>query len=121
MLPKAKMVRAAIEKMYEDTCTVTCMEEYQKENGATGFKSVVKYQDAPCKLSYSSDSATVQGEEAATAGQTIKLFIAPEVVIPAGSTISVTHEGVTEDYKKSGIRAVYSTHQEIVLEREENA
>ena len=120
MLPKAKMVRHALEKMYDDTCTITCMEEQEKANGATGFLPVVKYQDEPCKLSYSPGPSAVQGD-VATINQTIMLFIAPEVVIPAGSVITVTHEGVTEDYKRSGICAMYPTHQEIILEREENA
>ena len=40
----------------------------------------------------------------------------PEVYVPPGSVIEVTQNGITRKYKHSGISAVYTNHQEIVLE-----
>ena len=119
MLSQDKMVkkaRKAIETMYVDTCTITNKEEYEKENGSTGFRDTILCENEPCKLSYSSTSSAVQGEVAASVGQSIKLFISPDVPIPEGSKISVTHDGVTGEYKRSGVPAMYATHQEIVLD-----
>ena len=116
-----KKARKAIEITYIDTCTITNKEEYEKENSSTGFKDVIKCENAQCKLSYSSIPEASPGEVSTSAGQTIKLFIAPEIDIPAGSIITVTHYGVAGKYKRSGIPAVYVTHQEIILVREEQS
>ncbi|BBM48390.1 hypothetical protein JMUB3933_1906 [Leptotrichia wadei] len=51
--------------------------------------------------------------------QVVTLFISPEVYIPPGSMIEVTQNNVTKRYKHSGISAVYTNHQEIVLEVEQ--
>ena len=47
---------------------------------------------------------------------TVVLFIAPEVEIPSGSKITVTQNGKTTDYCRSGESAVYTSHKEIALE-----
>lgn len=111
-----KRARKAIETMYVDTCTITNKEEYEKENGSTGFRDTIICENEPCKLSYSSTSSAVQGEVAASVGQSIKLFISPDIQIFEGSKISVTHDGVTGEYKRSGVPAMYTTHQEIILD-----
>lgn len=51
-----------------------------------------------------------------TVSQSVVLFIAPEVEIPSGSKITVTQNGKTTDYCRSGESAVYTSHQEIALE-----
>ena len=48
--------------------------------------------------------------------QSVTLYIDPSVDIPEGSKITVTQNGVTRDYERSGRPAVYSCHQEIPLE-----
>ena len=48
--------------------------------------------------------------------QSITLFIDRAVTVPEGSKITVTQNGVTGVYEKSGKPAIYSTHQEIPLE-----
>jgi len=109
--------RKAIELLYEHTCTVI---EYQKVKDAvtkvTSSKEVGILENQPCKLSYSTIKGTNQTESAGVIVQVIKLFIAPEVIIKPGSKIIVTHNGITESYKNSGVPAVFSSHQEIILE-----
>lgn len=51
--------------------------------------------------------------------QTVKLFCAPELVIPAGSDIEVKHRGRVLTFRASGVPAVYDSHQEIPLEHKE--
>lgn len=62
-------------------------------------------------------SITITGNEAAASKtQTAKLFISPEIEVKAGSKISIAHQGKTIDYKRSGEPAVYTNHQEIMLD-----
>lgn len=109
-------VRTAIQSLYDGKCTVTVRQEYTKENSSTGFQEVVLIEDEPCRLSFSNTSSTKEGEVAASVSQVTELFIAPEVNIPSGSKITVTQNGETVDYAKSGVKAKYDTHQEIILE-----
>ena len=102
---------------YEGTCKII---EYRpatdSETKITTHSEVVAVEEQPCKLSYSGLSATEQSETAAAVGQSVKLFIAPEITINPGSKIVVTQHGVTFEYAVSGKPAVYPTHQEIELE-----
>ena len=113
MLSQHQMVkvRKAFEKMYDSTCTVIVHEEYEKENGSTGFHDVTVLEDEPCKVQYSSVKAAVQDAAVATVSQEIRLFISPDVEIPTGSKIIVN----SVNYTHSGVGAKYPTHQEIVL------
>ncbi len=54
--------------------------------------------------------------DAVTIAQVTKLFIAPEINIKAGSKLVITHEGVTTEYIRSGVPAIHSNHQEVVIE-----
>ena len=69
-----------------------------------------------CHLSYSSTALAAGSDTVTGVAQTIKLFLAPEPVVPPGSRIEVTQQGRTESYAQSGKAAVYSSHQEILLE-----
>lgn len=102
--------------MYDGTCTVTVQEEYEEKNGSTSFRQVVTIEDEPCHLSFSNTSSTKEGEVAATVAQVTELFISPDISIAPGSKITVTQNGVTTDYTRSGKPAVYATHQQIVLD-----
>lgn len=104
-------VRNAFEKMYDSVCTVVVHEEYEKPNGSTGFRDVTTLEDEPCHLQYTGVSAATQGDAVATVAQEIRLFLSPDVEIPAGSKITVN----SVNYTHSGVVAEYATHQEIVL------
>ena len=118
MLSKAQMVRVrkAVESLYEGLCTVTERQPYSRPNKSTGFKEVTVVKDQPCRLSFSSIPAAEQSETGATLQQSIRLFIAPEIDILPGSRITVTQDGRTVCYCRSGQPAVYAAHQEIDLE-----
>lgn len=107
--------KKAIESTYCDTCTVV---EVQKEKvkGVVKTQEVIVLEDQPCKLSFESIHTATKTEAATEITQEIKLFICPEIEIRSGSKIIVTHLGKTYEYARSGIPAVYETHQEILLE-----
>ena len=110
------MVRAAIERLYKGKCTIA---EFQPVKDpvtkVTSKQEVNVLTDQPCRLSFKNISSTSAGD-AATVNQIVTLFIAPEIVIKAGSKITVTQNGVTTAYTRSGQPAVYSNHQEVILQ-----
>lgn len=109
--------RAALEKHhYKDVCSVIQYQDTKDpKTKLTSKQEVTVLENQPCKLSFETVKGA-EGTDTATAlSQIIKLFIAPEVKIPPGSKIVITHEGRTGEYSQSGIPAVYPTHQEIVL------
>ena len=108
-------VRKALEKGYIGTFTVTEHKKITKPNHTTGFSDVDVLVDQPCRLSFSS-SPSVRDGDVPEISQTVKLFFAPEVTVKEGSKITVTQNGVTTEYKQSGVPAVYQTHKEIILE-----
>lgn len=110
------MQRKAIESMLEDTGTVYAQTE-RVENGRTKKAVSCVYQDIPCRLSFSSISATSAGDGADKAPQTVKLFVLPDVDIKAGSRIHVVRaSGAVSDWRAAGRPADYQTHKEYVLE-----
>ena len=119
MFQKNAMVKArkAIESMYDGICTITEYQEYIKPNKSTGYHEVVVLEEQPCRLSFSSSPNTnPQDNNAAEISQTIKVFLSPDIRVNAGSKLTITQNGVTTEYKNSGVPAVHETHQEITLE-----
>jgi hypothetical protein len=104
--------RKAIESLYEGVCTITGSQEVIVEDGTTEFEEVVICEGQPCRLSFGS-SKTQTGEAATETTQEAKLFLAPEIVVPAGSHVVVTQHERMWEYKLSSTPAVYSSHQEI--------
>lgn len=112
-----KMHRKAIEATYDGTCRIYGMRSVKDpDTKVTRQEEVLVQERIPCHLSYSSTTPAAGSSTVTAVIQTIKLFLAPEPVIPPGSRIEVTQQGRTESYGQSGKAAVYSSHQEILLE-----
>ena len=108
------MVRAAIERLYKGLCSVKVkVSSVNEETGETVFTEKAVLTEQPCRLSFQSRNSA---DGYNTVSQSVVLFIAPEVEIPSGSKITVTQNGKTTDYCRSGESAVYTSHQEIALE-----
>ena len=109
--------RKAIESLYKGQCTVS---EYQSVNDPvtkiTEKQEVAVLTGQPCRLSFKAVTGTTTADGAANITQAVKLFIAPELNIKPGSKLTVMQNGVIADYQSSGQPAVYTHHQEIVLE-----
>lgn len=109
---------AAIKSLWRGKCTVTVRnnDTTDENTGRVVVGEVDTYTDEPCRISFDTVNATQPENNAANIVQSITLFIDRAVVIPEGSKITVTQNGATSVYEKSGKPAVYSTHQEIPLE-----
>lgn len=108
--------RTVLEQTYKGQCTVwVCQPDTDPVTKLTDPKrETVVLENQPCRLSFAS-SPPASGSPAASAPQAIKLFLAPEVVIRAGSKIAVTQDDRTVVYASSGQPAIYASHQEIEL------
>ena len=114
-----KSAREAIHSMWDGLCTAFENKNSKDKYGIVSSEKVEFCRDVPCRLSFKTISQAEQTEWGANVSQVVKLFISPEVYIPPGSTIEVTQNNVTRRYKHSGISAVHTNHQEIVLESEQ--
>jgi len=109
-------MRQAVESRYSGKCTVVEMRSVKDlVTNITTLKEVTVLTDQPCNIAYKSAEATTIVGGVAVQNQTIKLFISPDVTIKAGSKITVTKNGQTTAYKRSGLPAFYPSHQEINL------
>lgn len=118
MLSKNQVVatRNAIEKLYTHTCSIVIKEKIKKPDHSTGFGEKILFENQPCRISFSSISTVNETSHAGLKQQTIKLFISPDLKIDEGSKIIVNHDGIESLFSKSGVSALYPTHQEINLE-----
>ena len=112
-----RMHRKAIEATYDGTCRIYGMQSLKDPVTKVTRQEETLVQDGiACHLSYSSTALAAGSDTVTGVAQTIKLFLDPEPVVPPGSRIEVTQQGRTESYAQSGKAAVYSSHQEILLE-----
>lgn len=116
MVKELEKAKKAIQSLWTGVCNIFGFKDTEDKYGATIHTEVMLFENLPCRLSFKNISQTNQTESFAVSSQVVKLFITPEVYVPPGSMIEVTQNGVTRKYKHSGISAVYTNHQEIVLE-----
>ena len=108
--------RKALEMLWKGICTVQVMQEvFNEVTKRTEFKEVTLYENKPCKLSFESITSANEVDNVASISQGTKLFIGNEYLIPAGSKITVTQNGKTTAYERSGEPAIYTNHQEVPL------
>lgn len=111
--------RKALEMLWKDRCSIfQQVEQTDPTTKLTDFQETPLLEDQPCKLSFEKLIST-DGEPVAAVGQSVKLFLSPDVVIPAGCKVVVTRSNDLErvfTYASSGEPGVFSNHQEITLE-----
>lgn len=107
--------KSALRLLWKDICIVTEYQDYTKENKSTGQHEVIVLENEPCKLSFETLQTTNQTETTADLVQKAKLFIDSEIIVKAGSKITVQHNGRTFKFKQSGEPGIFTNHQEIIL------
>lgn len=110
--------RKAIESLYIDKCDIIqLVSEKNPINKRTELTEKVVHKSVPCRLSIKNLAPASDSDTGSSASQLITVFLAPELDIPAGSKFLITHYGRTFKYESSGYPAIYSSHQEIRLQR----
>ena len=113
--------RRKIEMLYEDRASISRYGEYtdpHKKETKLGLFSV--YENVPCRLSRLGMATNRQSETVNEIVYETKLFISPDYEIKQGDVIEVTR-GIVKRVYKAGEPVVYSTHQEISLQRGDRA
>lgn len=110
--------RKALEKLWKDRCTIIHRVNITDPvTKLTDFEETPLLENQPCKLSFES-LASADGDPVAVTSQAVKLFLSPDVVIPAGCKVIVTRPNDLErefTFVSSGEPGVFSNHQEINL------
>ena len=92
-----------LQKLWRDTCSIYNFEKVKDpKTKTTEFKEVLVQENIPCRISFQNISSTTETPSIAVTNQVIKLFLSNKVEIK-------------ENYKASGIPAIYSVHQEVIL------
>ena len=111
--------RKALEMLWKDRCSIfQQVEQTDPTTKLTDFQETPLLEDQPCKLSFEKLIST-DGEPVAAVGQSVKLFLSPDVVIPAGCKVVVKRFNELNrefTYASSGEPGVFTYHQEITLE-----
>lgn len=109
--------KEAIRRLWTGKATITVLDGVlNPANGRTEPQERTVASEVPCRISHATVKSTEPSEEAAVVAQSVTLLIDPDLDIPEGSKITVTQNGVTRDYERSGKSAVYTCHQEVPLE-----
>ena len=110
--------RKAIESLYIDKCDIIQLVSAKNPvNKRTELTEQVVHKSVPCRLSVKNIATASDSDTASSAVQVTTVFMAPELDIPAGSKFLITHYGREFKYESSGYPAIYSSHQEIRLQR----
>lgn len=111
--------RRALERLWKDRCTISQrVKVIDPDTKLTRFTESTLLEDQPCKLSFETLSVA-DGSPVAAVSQGAKLFLSPDVMIPAGCKIIIKRHNDLErefTYAKSGEAGVFTNHQEIPLE-----
>lgn len=113
MLSQNQMVRASLEALYRDMAVFFVESVMEDENGV--LKSVEEQSEPfPCRLLYESRQV-VAVDGVPEMVEDVRLFFAPEIEIPAGAKVDVSHFGRALRFKSASRTASYGTHAEIAL------
>lgn len=111
------MVRKSpLEILYTDRCDIYNWESVKDPiTKVTEHKKVLRCENIPCRISFKTISAVNQSTYEPILTQIVKLFLSKDIEIKAGSEIVVYRGGKVFQYKCSGLPAIYTNHQEIIL------
>ena len=110
--------RKALERLWTDRCSVYVqVGATDPVTHLTDFEEMPLLLDQPCKLSFET-LASANGDELPVVSQSVKLFLSPDVAVPAGCKIVVVRPNSLErifTFAQSGEAGVFTNHQEILL------
>jgi len=109
-----------VESRYNGKCTVQTYSATTKTGTHITRQTLTTlYSDKPCRLVVDSAPSVTDANKAPKVAYSATLLCSPSLQIPPGSKVTVTQDGRTYKFKASGMPEVYTTHQEISLETDE--
>jgi len=122
--------RKAIEKLYEDKCTISRYGPVKQPNGSTKQELQIVHADMHCRISQKSLGSNGQTESSNNISYETKLFISSDLEILQGDVLHIIRGRITtsgwepiaaEKEYKAGEPFPYQTHQEVSLQRKDKA
>lgn len=105
-----------LERLYTDNCIIYEFEKIRNpETKRTTNELVKKHENIPCRISFKNITSSENNDTHSNLSQLIVLFINPKITIKEGSIIEVIRQDKKMKFECSGIPAIYSSHQEVVL------
>ena len=109
-------MRYPVSWLWRDEVIVSAAERIVKPNGAEGRAWIERWRGKG-KLSFLSTAQPVRSDGAASrVPLVVKLFLPLEAEAPPGCRAVVVHQGREYHLKDSGVPAVLSHHQELLME-----
>ena len=114
-----KTMRKILENTYKGKATDYRFEMVKLVTGESRQEKIIAFENIPCALSQSQlkPVTAVASNSHSQKEYVAKLFLAPEILIEAGSEIAVEQDGMNYLFKYTGESFSYPTHQEIMLVR----
>lgn len=112
--------RRAVGQLYEERATIKRYVEEKTEWGETRLVEKEVERNVPCRISQRALGVNSQTETVNEIAYETKLFLPPDIEIRQGDIIEVTRQGVTRKYT-AGEPFIYPTHQEVSIQRREEA
>lgn len=121
MAPNYAKYRQRLETMYEDLVTVQRYGDVELPgSGETVPGEYPVHTAVPCRISQKALGTNGQTESVNNIAYETKMFISPDVGMQQGDKCIVTRGSLTREYT-AGEPFLYPTHQEISLQREDEA
>lgn len=106
-------------RIWKDRCTIFIKKKVTDPfTKLTDLMEIPVINEEPCKLSFQTLAVNEEGAAAAKLTQSVKLFLSPNLEIPAGCKIVVKRFGVINRefvYARSGEPGIFTNHQEVPL------
>lgn len=110
-----------LESTYTSLANVYVIKNNEENGIILGDREELLYEDVKCGVSFKrGNTVTIQDTNAKNRIE-LKLFMNKKYNIPLNSIIEIRHQNRAYKGRNSGIPSLYDTHQEIVVEIEENA
>lgn len=102
---------AALRLMYTDQMTVERTERYRTEYGETKERLRTVYENAPCRISFTSTAAPVRTDNLPSMEYEATVFYDADMVIQQNDVVTV-RRGDRTYQGRAGLSAVYPRHAE---------
>ncbi len=105
-----------LESLWNDRCRIFEFEKvFNGSTKRTENKLIEKEKGIKCRISYNTLKSVESTDSHGRVNQVIKLILDPNIAIKPNSVIEVEKVGVLYKFKNSGIPAIYTNHQEVIL------
>ncbi len=115
MLSANKVVKNAIESLFDATANVYETAETVDDYGVSQTGENLVYESIDCRISHKTRDAALNSDTIDTQTYDTVLYCPVQYRIKSGSRVTVNSEGRTFEFKNAGEPLVYRHHQEIPL------